>query len=765
MKKQLMGGDTDFDRVLPEYGRKKLLMYADSFRDLANTFLDIQKEEEAQPVGDRQEYLWKRRLVENRDLMADHLNEMAQIMTKVAEEAYRFIHMSERKVKQLAHALKEEDVLLKEVYLLEKENGHKEIYLIMRSGKGTSPAVDEVGNLLSVLLNLRLVPSKSSSIFVGKEWGNYQYIEEPGFHVLTGVAKAVKETERMSGDNYSFLEVREGTLTAVLSDGMGSGEKACKDSEFVIDFMEKFLEAGFGKETAVQMINGALIAGGESQNMSTLDLCQMDLYTGVCEFIKIGSAPSYINFRRIFQCNLPQHFREHLLPDSLRQSIQYPIGQHNNIIPVYQTPFYRFHIYFIKHSQRKVSCGYLLHLSGGADSVCLFLMLCELAEEIDFHLAVVHVNHKIRPEAAADAAYVEELCKSRNIPFILEEKDVKEYAREKHLSEEEAGREVRYQAFEEALGKYGSCSGEKEGQGRIAVAHNANDRAETMLFHLFRGTGLTGAGGIRAVRGHIVRPLLCLRREEIEEYLGKKGVFFCIDRTNLEDTYTRNRIRNHILPFAEKEICAGAIFQAFHMRRSNIPSSLRKPLQTLKKYLFSYKRLFFPEFFRIQYDLFPALPDDTVPARLLRLSADIGIRLQKQVARTAHMADGTLNVWRGLRREDGILLLRIWKAWKICWEKRKASRSLCLVGSGQKRNAGIWRCTARENRMGVEGVFLFRKFGSNGGICRGNRRNLTFLVWEGWNLLFFTRKKFPFFIINRKLFPKRHIRNGWIMIE
>lgn len=294
MKRQFAGGDAAFDNVLPEYGRKKLLMYADSFRDLANTFLDIQKEEEAKPTGDRQEYLWKRRLVENRDLMADHLNEMAQIMTKVAEEAYRFIHMSERKVKQLAHALKEEDVLLKEVYLLEKESGHKEINLVMRSGKGTSPAVDEVGNLLSVLLNLRLVPSKASPIFVGKEWGNYQYIEEPRFHVLTGVAKAVKETERMSGDNYSFLEVREGALTAVLSDGMGSGEKACKDSEFVIDFMEKFLEAGFGKETAVQMINGALIAGGESQNMSTLDLYQIDLYTGICEFIKIGSAPSYI---------------------------------------------------------------------------------------------------------------------------------------------------------------------------------------------------------------------------------------------------------------------------------------------------------------------------------------------------------------------------------------------------------------------------------------------------------------------------------------
>ena len=204
-------------------------------------------------------------------------------------------------------------------------------------------------------------------------------------------------------------------------------------------------------------------------------------------------------------------------------------------------------------------------VSGGADSVCLFLMLCELAEEIDFHLAVVHVNHKIRPEAAADAAYVEELCKSRNIPFILEEKDVKEYAGEKHLSEEEAGREVRYQAFEEALGKYGSCSGEKEGQGRIAVAHNANDRAETMLFHLFRGTGLSGMCGIRPVNGQVVRPLLCLSRKEIESWLEERKISFCTDSTNSEDIYTRNRIRRHILPYAEQEICRGA---AAHMNRT-----------------------------------------------------------------------------------------------------------------------------------------------------------------------------------------------------
>lgn len=310
MKKQLINGEMSFDSVLPEYGKKKLLMYADSFRDLANTFADIQEPDiTGEEVQNRQEYLWKRRLLENRDLMAEHLNEMAQIMTRVAEESCRLIHMSERRVKQLSHALKEEGVWLKDICILEREDGHREINLMLRACKGTSPEVEEIGNLLSVLFNMRLIPVKTSPVFVTKEWTSYQYVEEPKFHVLTGAAKAVKENESVSGDNYTFLEIREGTQIAVLSDGMGSGEKACSDSEFVIDFMEKFLEAGFTKETAVQMINGSLIAGGDAQNISTLDICQVDLYTGQCELNKIGSAPSYIKrdnlIERVSARNLP----------------------------------------------------------------------------------------------------------------------------------------------------------------------------------------------------------------------------------------------------------------------------------------------------------------------------------------------------------------------------------------------------------------------------------------------------------------------------
>ncbi len=196
-------------------------------------------------------------------------------------------------------------------------------------------------------------------------------------------------------------------------------------------------------------------------------------------------------------------------------------------------------------------------VSGGADSVCLLLLLKELAEEMRLRLVGVHVNHGIRgAEAERDAAFVKELCARFEVPYVLVEKDVKAYAKRARLSEEEAGREVRYRAFERVLEEH---MGGMEGKGKIAVAHNANDQAETVLFHLLRGAGLAGLSGIRPVRGRVIRPVLCLKREEIEAYLREREVSFCIDRTNMEDTYTRNRIRNHIFPYVEKEVCHGAV--------------------------------------------------------------------------------------------------------------------------------------------------------------------------------------------------------------
>ena len=189
-------------------------------------------------------------------------------------------------------------------------------------------------------------------------------------------------------------------------------------------------------------------------------------------------------------------------------------------------------------------------VSGGADSLCLLFMLLEYRKKISFDLVVVHINHLIRKEAGADAEFVRSICEKVNIPFILKEVPVKSLAEERKISEEEAGRQVRYEAFSNVLEMYGR----KDREGKIAVAHHQGDNAETLLFHLFRGTGILGMAGILPVQKRIIRPLLCLSRLEIEEYLKKSELEWCTDATNSEDIYTRNKIRHHILPYAEKEI-------------------------------------------------------------------------------------------------------------------------------------------------------------------------------------------------------------------
>ena len=188
-------------------------------------------------------------------------------------------------------------------------------------------------------------------------------------------------------------------------------------------------------------------------------------------------------------------------------------------------------------------------VSGGADSVCLLSLLCKLKEEMNFQITVVHVNHQIREEADKDADFVRALCEKNKVEFVLRKYQVNSLAKEWNMSSEEAGRKVRYETFSEVLG---------EDLGKIVVAHNQNDVAETVLFNLFRGSASAGLSGIKPMNGNIVRPLLCFSRDEIEAYLKEINLEYCIDQTNLTDDYTRNKIRNHILPYAEENIVKGS---------------------------------------------------------------------------------------------------------------------------------------------------------------------------------------------------------------
>ena len=193
-------------------------------------------------------------------------------------------------------------------------------------------------------------------------------------------------------------------------------------------------------------------------------------------------------------------------------------------------------------------------VSGGADSLCLLFVLLEYQKKVPFDLIVVHIDHGIRKEASQDADFVRDICDRENIPFFLKKADVRAIAKEQHLSEEEAGRKVRYDAFEEALQWYREQMSAEMGANRIAVAHHQGDLAETTLFHLFRGTGIYGMSGILPVKGNVIRPLLACSRNQIEDFLTKRDQSWCMDYTNEEDTYTRNKIRHHILGYADKEI-------------------------------------------------------------------------------------------------------------------------------------------------------------------------------------------------------------------
>ncbi len=186
-------------------------------------------------------------------------------------------------------------------------------------------------------------------------------------------------------------------------------------------------------------------------------------------------------------------------------------------------------------------------LSGGADSCALIHLLAGLRDELGIEVTAVHINHGIRgAEADGDEDFAREFCQKLGVAFIAYHCDVPAEARKRGLGEEETGRLIRYEKFRETA--------ERVGANKIAVAHNLNDRAETFLMNLCRGSGMKGLSGIPAVSGDIIRPLIECSRESIEMYCAENSIDFRTDSTNLKNDYTRNKIRNILIPWLRENI-------------------------------------------------------------------------------------------------------------------------------------------------------------------------------------------------------------------
>lgn len=186
----------------------------------------------------------------------------------------------------------------------------------------------------------------------------------------------------------------------------------------------------------------------------------------------------------------------------------------------------------------------VIGVSGGSDSITLLYLLNKYKEKFKIKLYVCHINHMIREDSTIDEQYVENMCKKMNVPFYKKRVQVEQIAKKNKMGTEEAGRIIRYEFFREIA--------KKENANKIAIAHNMNDNAETMLLNLIRGSGLSGLEGITPKENNIIRPLINSKKTDINNFCKENNIEYKIDSTNKQNIYRRNIIRNEVIPKLEE---------------------------------------------------------------------------------------------------------------------------------------------------------------------------------------------------------------------
>ena len=294
MESQYWNDEVQQSAWLLDYDRRCMLDCADTFQNLAAVMGEMNWElEQEKTPDDREELLRRRQAMESRKQYAAHMRQMAGMLQSVADTSVQLIRLGGRQEKQIVRALAGEGIVVEDIYLLRGKEDRLQITISVRLTKKKSMTVEEIAGYLSVLMDIRLVPQKRNPYFVGEESVSLYFEEEPIFSCLTAAACATEETESVSGDSYSFLETDD-SVSMILSDGVGSGESAARDSGRIVDLTERILDAGRGPDMAMLFLNGMAGAEGDENRMATLDLCRIDLYRGECETVKAGGAAGFI---------------------------------------------------------------------------------------------------------------------------------------------------------------------------------------------------------------------------------------------------------------------------------------------------------------------------------------------------------------------------------------------------------------------------------------------------------------------------------------
>lgn len=243
---------------------------------------------------ERQKLIWDNRMIESRLAVAQQLTEMSGIMQSVAEELYDITPAEPGFREKLKKTLKKKHILLRSAWVMDKIEGRRQMFLTMKAGSGQCVSVLEVSQILSGICECAMTSAEDSRSIVNGEYHTVHFVEDVSYQVIYGVARLTREEEKVSGDNYICRQEDNGRFVMCLSDGMGSGMEACRESEVVVELLEQFLESGFSQETAARMVNSALVMKDREGMFSTVDICSVDLYTGICSFLKAGAASTFI---------------------------------------------------------------------------------------------------------------------------------------------------------------------------------------------------------------------------------------------------------------------------------------------------------------------------------------------------------------------------------------------------------------------------------------------------------------------------------------
>ena len=269
----------------------KLSRFFLSLEDRKPLFFEV---EDWEATEDMKEKMWEQKMSLSREGCAVQLDAFAQMIQHSTHELNASIFEDVHLEKKLKTRFAKMGVKLLSTVFFVTEDGRYEIHVTVKTQKGQYVETKELAKVISKCVGRQMVPETKERVAVGNEYCTITYVEGPGFHTLQGVAKIGKGCECISGDNFSMLELPGGKQGIILSDGMGAGEIAHRESAMVVEILEELLEAGFPKETAFQMLNTALVIGREEVRFSTIDACIFDLYSGKCEIAKAGASTTFI---------------------------------------------------------------------------------------------------------------------------------------------------------------------------------------------------------------------------------------------------------------------------------------------------------------------------------------------------------------------------------------------------------------------------------------------------------------------------------------